>query len=83
MSESAQWLLGISLGVVVILIAAAIVITIVRLAVRIEAQAKTAEGAVEVLREQTAELPGVGRINDSGVRILHSARALRKTAVGK
>ena len=29
------------------------------------------------------ELAGVGQINDSGVRILHSARALRKVAVGK
>ncbi len=83
MSESAQWVLGISLGVVVILVAAAIVITIVLLAMRIARQAKTAEGAVEVLRQQTAGLPGIGRINDSGVRILHSARALRKVAVGK
>jgi len=83
MSESAQWLLGISLGVVVVLVAAAIVIAIVLLARRIAAQAKTAEQAVEVLRQQTAELPGIGRINDSGVRILHSARALRKVAVGK
>ena len=33
--------------------------------------------------EITAELPGIARINDSGVRILHSARALRKVAVGK
>ena len=39
--------------------------------------------AVETVRDQTAELPGVARINDSGVRILHSARALRKVAVGK
>jgi hypothetical protein len=38
---------------------------------------------VETVREQTTELAGVGRINDSGVRILHSARALRKVAVGK
>ncbi len=83
MSESAQWLLGISLGVVVVLVAAALVITIVLLAMRIAKQAKTAEEAVEVLRQQTAGLPGVGRINDSGVRILHSARALRKVAVGK
>ena len=82
MSESAQWLLGISLGVVVVLVAAALVITIVLLARRIATQAKTAEQAVEVLRQQTAELPGIGRINDSGVRILHSARALRKVAVG-
>ena len=83
MSESAQWVLGISLGVVVVLVAAALVITIVLLARRIAAQAKTAEQAVEVLRQQTAELSGIGRINDSGVRILHSARALRKVAVGK
>jgi uncharacterized membrane protein len=83
MSESAQWVLGISLGVVVVLVAAAIVIAIVLLAMRIARQAKTAEGAVEVLRQQTAELPGIARINDSGVRILHSARALRKVAVGK
>ena len=40
-------------------------------------------GAVGVVRDQTAELPGIARINDSGVRILHSARALRKVAVGK
>ena len=32
---------------------------------------------------QTDGLPGIARINDSGVRILHSARALRKVAVGK
>jgi len=83
MSESAQWILGISLGVVVVLVAAAIVITIVMLAMRIARQARTAEEAVGVLRQQTAELPGIARINDSGVRILHSARALRKVAVGK
>ena len=82
-SSSSDWQLGIVLGVVVILVAAAIVITIVLLAIRISGQAKTAVGAVEVLRSQTAELDGVARINDSGVRILHSARALRKVAVGK
>lgn len=84
MSESAQWLLGLSLGVVVVLVAAAIVIAIVLLAMRIAAQARTAEGAVEALRQQTVGLDGgTARINDSGVRILHAARALRKVAVGK
>jgi uncharacterized membrane protein len=83
MSSSAEWLLGIVLSVVVVLVAAAIVIAIVLLALRIAKQAKTAEGAVEVLRQQTVELGNIGRINDSGVRILHSARALRKAAVGK
>ncbi len=71
------------LGVVVIAVAAAIVITIVALAQRIAKQAATAEEAVEVVRAQTDGLDGVARINDSGVRILHAARALRKVAVGK
>jgi hypothetical protein len=38
---------------------------------------------VDKVREQTTALDGVGQINDSGVRILHSARALRKVAVGR
>jgi hypothetical protein len=82
-ASSTEWQIGIGLGVVVILVAAAIVITIVLLAARISQQAKTAEEAVEVVREQSTELGGIARINDSGVRILHSARALRKAAVGK
>jgi hypothetical protein len=77
------WQVGLALGIVVVLVAAAIVITIVQLARRIAAQAKTAEEGVEAVRRQTAELDGIARINDSGVRILHSARALRKVAVGK
>jgi lysylphosphatidylglycerol synthetase-like protein (DUF2156 family) len=77
------WTVGLILGIVVVLVAAVIVIAIVRLASRIAAQAKQAEEAVEVVRRQTDELGGIARINDSGVRILHSARALRKVAVGK
>jgi hypothetical protein len=80
---STGWIVGLVLGVVVVVVAAAIVITIVMLAGTIAAQARTAVQGVEKVREQTAELDGVGRINDSGVRILHSARALRKVAVGK
>ena len=83
MAGATPWLLGIGIGVVVVAVAAAIVIAIVLLATRIAAQAKTAEQAVEVLREQTTGLEGIGRINDSGVRILHAARALRKVAVGR
>jgi hypothetical protein len=83
MSGSAQWQLGIVLGVVVIAVAAAIVITIVLLAMRIERQAKASVDAVEVVRRQTTSLADISRINDSGVRILHAARALRKVAVGK
>ena len=83
MSEIAQWQLGLALGIVVIAVAAVIVIVIVTLAQRIAAQAKASVEAVDVVREQTDALSGIGRINDSGVRILRAARALRKVAVGK
>jgi hypothetical protein len=82
-ATSSEWTVGIVLGVVVIAVAAVIVITIVLLAHRISKQASTAVGAVDVVRQQTDELGGIARINDSGTRILHSARALRKVAVGK
>ena len=82
-ASSTGWVIGIVLGVVVIAVAAAIVITIVALAIRIAQQAATAEEGVGTVRHQTSELSGVARINDSGVRILHSARALRKAAVGR
>ena len=83
MSESTQWQVGIVLGVVVIAVAAVIVITIVALAMRNAKQANLSVGAVDVVRQQTDKLNDIGRINDSGVRILHAARALRKVAVGK
>jgi threonine/homoserine/homoserine lactone efflux protein len=82
-ASSTGWQVGLALGIVVVAVAAAIVIAIVVLAKRIANQAKTAEQAVEVVRRQTAELGGIAQINDSGVRILHAARALRKVAVGK
>jgi hypothetical protein len=80
---SSGWAIGIVLGVVVVIVAAAIVIAIVALARRIAKQAETSVGGVAKVREQTDALGGIARINDSGVRILHSARALRKVAVGK
>ena len=83
MAASTGWIVGLVLGVVVVAVAAVIVIVIVALAMRIAKQAKAAEQAVEVVRQQTGELGGVARINDSGVRILHAARSLRKVAVGK
>jgi hypothetical protein len=82
-ASSTQWQVGLALGIAVVAVAALIVIVIVMLALRIARQARVAEEAVEVIRQQTDELGGIGRINDSGVRILHSARALRKVAVGK
>jgi hypothetical protein len=83
LASSTGWQIGIALGVVVIAVAAVIVIAIVLLARRIARQAMTAVQAVEVVRRQTDELAGIARINDSGVRILHAARSLRKVAVGK
>jgi hypothetical protein len=83
LAASAGWPVGLVLGVVVILVAAAIVITVVRLAQRIAGQARTSVQGVDAVRAQTDALAGIERINDSGVRILHSARALRKVAVGK
>jgi flagellar biosynthesis/type III secretory pathway M-ring protein FliF/YscJ len=82
-AASTGWWIGLALGIVVILVAAAIVIAIVMLARRIAGQARGAVEGVEVVRAQTDELAGIAQINDSGVRILHSARALRKVAVGK
>jgi uncharacterized membrane protein len=79
----AGWDVGLVLGVLVILVAAAIVIVVVALAMRISQQAKQAEEGVEAVRRQTDELDGVPRINDSGLRVLHAARALRKVAVGR
>ncbi len=82
-AASALWVVGIAIGVGLIAVAAVIVITIVLLALRIAKQASGARAAVELVRQQTAELGGVARINDSGMRILHAARSLRKVAVGK
>jgi hypothetical protein len=82
-ASSTGWTVGLALGVVVIAVAAVIVIVIVALAMRIAKQAKTSVQAVDVVRRQTTELGNIGQINDSGVRILHAARSLRKVAVGK
>ena len=82
-AASKGWTVGLVLGIAVAAVAAVIVIVIVALATRIAKQAKAAEQAVDVVRQQTAELGGIARINDSGVRILHAARSLRKVAVGK
>jgi hypothetical protein len=80
---STGWYVGLVIGVVVVIVAAALVITVVALASKIATQARTAVGGVDKVREQTMDLSGIARINDSGVRILHAARALRKVAVGK
>ena len=82
-ASTTGWQVGLALGIAVVAVAAVIVIVVVLLAIRIAKQAKAAEWAVDVVRQQTADLGGVSRINDSGVRILHAARSLRKVAVGR
>jgi hypothetical protein len=81
-ADTTSWYIGLSLGVIVVAVAVIIVVTILVLASRIARQAEAANEAVEKVKTQTDELSGVARVNDSGVRILHSARALRKAAVG-
>jgi hypothetical protein len=80
---STGWTVGLVLGLVVVAVVAAIVIAILVLALRIAKQARTAVAGLEVVRAQTDALAGIDRVNDSGARILHSARALRKVAVGR
>ncbi len=78
------WQVGIALGVVVILVAAVIVITIVRSGgPHRRSRRRPRSVRSTCCATQTDELAGIERINDSGVRILHSARALRKVAVGR
>lgn len=81
-ADTTSWYIGLGLGALVVVVAVIIVVSILVLANRIAGQAETAVGAVDGIKAQTDELSGVAKINDSGVRILHAARALRKTAVG-
>jgi hypothetical protein len=78
------WMTGFAIGFLVVVIAVVIVAIILTLASRISDQAQFADDAVESIREQSMSLnEGVDTIMDSGVRILHAARSLRKVAVGK
>ena len=81
-ADTTSWYIGLGLGAIVGVVAVIIVGTILVLANRIAGQAEAANDAVEVVRSQTDQLRGIAKINDSGVRILHAARALRKAAVG-
>jgi hypothetical protein len=77
------WYVGLALGFLVVSIAATIVAVILNLAGGIAVQADAARQGVDAVRDQTTTLPGIARINDSAIRILHTARSLRKVAVGK
>lgn len=77
------WETGLALGFAVTAIAVVIVMTIMRWASRIADQANIAREAVDTIQDQSVQLNNIPQILDSGVRILHSARSLRKVAVGK
>jgi hypothetical protein len=79
-----DWYIGLGLAFVVIVVVVIIVSVILTMAARIADQAAEADAGVDVVRAQSVSLSdGVDRVNDSAVRILHMARALRKVAVGK
>lgn len=79
-----DWYIGLGLAFVVIVVVVVIVSVILTMAARIADQAAEADAGVDVVRAQSVSLSdGVDRVNDSAVRILHMARALRKVAVGK
>ena len=81
-ADTTSWYIGLGLGAIVVVVAVIIVGTILMLANRIVGQAETANEAFETFCSQTEGLYGIAKVNDSGVRILHAARALRKAAVG-
>ena len=79
-----DWYIGMGLAFFVIVVVVIIVSVILTLASRIADQAAEAYAGVDTDRAQSTSLAdGVDRVNDSAVRILHMARALRKVAVGK
>jgi len=79
-----DWYIGLGLSFFVIVVVVIIVAIILTMAARIADQASQADTGVDVVRAQSTSLSdGVDRVNDSAVRILHMARALRKVAVGK
>ncbi len=79
-----DWYIGMGLAFLIIVIVVIIVSVILTMAARIADQAAEADAGVDTVRAQSTSLSdGVDRVNDSAVRILHMARALRKVAVGK
>jgi len=79
-----DWYIGMGLAFFVIVVVVIVVSIILTMAARIADQARAADAGVDTVRAQSVSLSdGVDRVNDSAVRILHMARALRKVAVGK
>lgn len=81
-AEYTDWWAGLSLGFIVVVVVVVVVAILLNLAARIADDAQAATDALPVVREQTDALQDVGRINDSAISILRSARAARKALTG-
>ncbi len=77
-----DWWVGLVLGFIVVTVVVVIVAILLQLAARIAASAQAAADALPVVRDQTDALQDVGRINESAISILRSARAARKALTG-
>lgn len=81
-AEYTGWWVGLTLGFIVVVVVVVVVAILLNLAARIADDAQGATDALPVVREQTDALQDVGRINDSAISILRSARAARKALTG-
>lgn len=81
-SEYTGWWVGLSLGFLAVVILVVVVAVILTLAARIADNAQAATTALPVVRDQTDALQDVGRVNESAISILRSARAARKALTG-
>ena len=76
------WWVGLILGFIVVGVVVVIVAILLNLAARIADSAHAASAALPVVRNQTDALQDVGKINESAISILRSARAARKALTG-
>ena len=77
-STTAWWVLGSALGVVVIALVAALLVTIILLARRIVAQAGAIVEALDGAQANTAPLYDVAGTNHALVRIVRDLRSVRE-----
>lgn len=77
------WVVGFTIGVVVVLVVAVLVITIAVLAARIGDRAAVGIRVLERVQEDTSSLHAVDSVNNSAVRVLEGARAARRTLTGE
>lgn len=79
-----DWYIGMGLAFAAIAAVVVIVSIILTMAARIADQSAAALQGVDAVRANTTSLAsGVDSVNDSGVRIMHMVRSLRKVLVGE